>query len=221
MIKFKYLPGWHTQLNSPSIISDEYNSTTLTLLHTLLKSQAFPCHDIQAFAQMLFQYVMDQFHQDLALKGLLHLVKYTNKTRISPFSACECYCIKIESISLLGHCNFNISPIYYLGPEYLDAHALRTGKALDQSAIIGLARSSNNLNEPASFQLGIDAGIAFEGARIPHNKTMQLNLQHSNEGVIADLICENHTTTKVLPWDGFGIHTTESMQRFEPLSKIA
>lgn len=221
MIKFSYLTDWNTALHTQPTHLDRESVPPLLALQTNLLQYAFAHKDISEFFSSLFQYAMNQFYYDHSLTGLFRLLKYTSQNHISPFIASQNYCIKVNTVSSDGTYTFTISPIYYLGPEYPDDHAARTGSALEQSAIIGLIRSSDNLNEPATFNLGIDAGIAFKHADISHNKTMTLGLQTADEGIVANLACEGHLTTKVLTWEHFGISPVELRPVFEPLANFS
>lgn len=218
MIKYRYLPDWNKALTRPIVATD--NLPALQHLSSTLSQYAFTYPSLSELACSLFQLTMNHFHEDLSLLGLFRLLKYTNHHRISPFIASQRYCIKVQSITQDGQYTFNISPIYYLGPDYPDHYESRTGDAFDQSAIIGLVRSTNNINEPATFNLGIDAGIAFKDAPVAHNKIMTLALSCGAKGMIANLSCEDHVTTKVLPWQKFGVPLTPTLD-FEPLPKIA
>ncbi len=207
MIKYKYITRW--QENIVPFESMHINDGTLPSFRSLqLMASSNPyCHEtLIQFTSTIIQFIMNHFDSDKTLTGLFRLIKFTNKHRICPFLATHDYCIKILNIEANGSVAMNISPIYQLGPDYPEHYERHQGKVLNKDAIIGLLNSDQiNPEEPTTFNLGIDAGIAFSQAKISHNKRMTLNINLIDEGIIATLQCEGQTTSRVFNWDDLGM----------------
>lgn len=158
------------------------------------------------FTQTIIQFVINNLDADKTLQGLFRLIKFANKNRISPFLATQDYCVKVLSIAGDGQIELNISPIYHLGPEYPEYYKEKQGKDLNRDAIIGLVEiDTPDPEKPSTFNLGIDAGIAFQQAKIPHNIRMDLNIQLTDDGIVANLSCEEQSTSKVFSWEQMGL----------------
>lgn len=154
-----------------------------------------------AFTRTMIQFVLNKLDADRTLTGLFRMIKFANKHRISPFLATCDYCVKVLSVDPNGNIELNISPIYHLGPEYPEYYKEKQGEDLSHDAIIGLLEiETPDPEKPSTFNLGIDAGIAFKQAKIPHNKRMHLSIQQIDDGIVATLHCEGQSTSKVFSW---------------------
>ena len=183
--------------------------STFTTLQRMASGQPASNQTDSEFTQTIIQYVINQLDADKTLQGLFRMIKFANKHSISPFLATQDYCIKVLSVATDGHVGLNISPIYHLGPEYPDYYKEKQGKDLNRDAIIGLIEiDTPDPDKPSKFNLGIDAGIAFQQAKIPHNVEMELYIQLTDDGIVASLSCEEQSTSKVFTWEQIGLSST-------------
>lgn len=200
MIKYTYVKQCRVPDN---------NSETSSTFRTLQVMAGPSCNADKShheFIQTIIQFVLNNLDADKTLQGLFRLIKFANKHRISPFLATQDYCVKILSIAGDGQVKLNISPIYHLGPEYPEYYKEKQGKDLNRDAIIGLIEiDTPDPEKPSKFNLGIDAGIAFQQAKIPHNIRMDLNIQLTDDGIVANLSCEEQSTSKIFSWEQMGL----------------
>lgn len=210
MIKYKYVAGWDANLKKNTTQKPTDTISALCELHVMSdKNKNARTKKTPEFITTLVQFMMNTFDTDKTLLGLFRLIKYLNKHQISPFLATHDYCVSVLSASMEGAIELNISPIYHLGPEYPDYYEQKAGKALEKEAIIGLRDIKQpDPDSPGTFDLGIDAGIAFKNASIPHNKNMTLNISLVDEGVMASLQCEGQATSRVFIWDEIGVSSS-------------
>ena len=162
---------------------------------------------VHLIAMLLIDKILHNFDQTDSLHGLMNALFEVDK-RISPFHAASNYCIKINAISTAGVVDFTISPIYHLGPEYIDEYKVKHGTEIDREAILGLIElPADNLekSDHTKFKLGIDAGIVFKDSKIPHNKDMQLKLEIIDTGIVASLTCDSQTMSKAYTWFEMGV----------------
>lgn len=207
MIKYTYVDKDRTN-------SSQSHSTfnTLQLIAANYGPSEQSCRE---FTETIIQFVINRLNTEKALQGLFRLVKFANKYSISPFLATQDYCVKILDITSNGHVQLNISPIYHLGPEYPEYYKEKEGKDLNRDAIIGLIEMDTpDPEKPSTFNLGIDAGIAFQQAKIPHNIRMDLFIQLTDDGIIANLSCEDQSTSKVFTWEQMGFSATTSLPNY-------
>lgn len=191
---------------------NDIHHTTPSTLHTLQLMAGPGCNADKSqheFTQTLIQFILNNLDADKTLQGLFRLIKFAHKHRISPFLATHDYCVKVLSITSNGHIKLNISPIYHLGPEYPEYYKEKQGEDLNRDAIIGLIEiDTPDPEKPSTFNLGIDAGIAFKQAKIPHNIRMDLEIQLTDDGIVASLSCEEQSTSKVFTWEQMGLSST-------------
>lgn len=199
MIKYRYAPSFYKDINNAAC-----NCTFRTL-----KSMAgndLSNQDLNNFTQTIVQFILNNLDADKTLIGLFRLIKFANKHRISPFLATHDYCIKVLKLNKNGTLTLNISPIYHLGPEYPEYYKEKQGVALNREAILGLLEiDTPDPEKPSKFNLGIDAGIAFSQAKIPHNKSMELSIQIIDDGILASIKCEEQSTSKLFSWESLGM----------------
>ncbi len=199
MIKYTYSKNYQKTLSKTS----KCTFKALQMMADFGHKENQPCHE---FTKTMIQFIINHFDADKTLVGLFRLIKFSNKNRISPFLATQDYCVKVLSLDTQGNVELNISPIYHLGPEYPEYYKNKQGKELNRDAIIGLLEiGTPDPDKPSTFNLGIDAGIAFAQATIPHNKSMQLSIQIIDNGIVATLQCEEQSTSKIFSWEQLGI----------------
>lgn len=210
MLKYKYSDRWDASLNEIKMNAksgktkskkvDEESTSGSTLQNIFLSHS--DKRKANQNVQFVIEKILNTYDADDCLYGLFKALS-KSQPRVSPFIATHDYCVQIRSCNIDGHIEFNISPIYHLGPDYVEEYKKKHGTDLDDSAVIGLSELNVLEHGPAhkKFLLGIDAGIVFKDSKIPHNKIMQLNLQPAQDGVMANLICETQTTSKKFTWN--------------------
>lgn len=203
MIYFKYINGWDTNLlkhfSSVCFVPSESEN-----IYSIERGIA---HKKKIAAiQKLIERTMQSYDSEDCLYGLFSALTQA-KHRISPFTATHSYCATIMSCTREGFVRINLSPIYHLGPEYLEQHQQRFGAEIDADAIIQLFDSATDgySTDQRPFSLGIDAGIVFKTSPISHNKEMHLQFEFLNDGVMSSLSCDNQTTSKKIMWDHIGL----------------
>lgn len=232
MIIYKYLEGWDKELQSNNNDADsvilskliksdkDVNENFLTWCdlkaassnHNVLPITQDQTDNIPKLARIIIEKILNSFDKDDCIYGLFSALGQA-ESRINPFIVTHNYCIKVENCSLSGEIIFNISPIYHLGPDYLEQHRDRYGAEVDENAILGLIELSAQELPPSehrTFRLGIDAGIAFKESKIPHNKKLSLQLNTVNAGIMANLHCETQTTAKKFTWAMLGVEISQS-----------
>lgn len=206
MISYKYAKDWSSALdNEVNLFSDNRALSICAALQTIAQKNSTQYETLPAFMKTITQFILNNFDVDNTLFGFFQLMKLSDNHQISPFIATHDYCIKILSITPEGRVTLNISPIYHLGPDYPEYYEKKQGKKLNQEAIIGLLTSTSHSEAPCKFNLGIDAGIAFNQNPSSHNKKMNLDIRLVDEGILATLSSEGHTTSKVFTWDHLGM----------------
>ncbi len=201
MIKYKYAEQLQKIAGSKAV-----NSTFRSLQS--LAADDKTKQPLCEFAKTIIQFILNNLDADKTLIGLFRLMKFANKHRISPFLATHDFCVKILSINANGVVELNISPIYHLGPEYPEYYREKQGKDLNRDAIIGLIEiEPADPEKPSTFNLGIDAGIAFAQAKISHNQRMRLTIELIDDGIVAALQCEEQSTSKIFSWEQMGMPT--------------
>lgn len=210
MLKYKYIDSWDDSLKEIKMNAKNGKTKTIKFdeglapqhtLQNVFLSQSDKRKATQTI-QFMIEKILNTYDADDCLYGLFKALS-KSQPRVSPFIATHDYCIQIRSCNIDGHIEFNISPIYHLGPDYVEEYKKKHGTDLDDNAVIGLSELNVLEHGPAhkKFLLGIDAGIVFKDSKIPHNKVMQLNLQPAQDGVMANLICETQTTSKKFTWN--------------------
>lgn len=206
MITYKYAKDWSLALNDKkNLFSDNGGLSTCAALQMIAQKSAAQYETLCEFMKTVTQFILNNFDVDNTLFGFFQLMKLSDNRQISPFVATHDYCVKILSISPEGRISLNISPIYHLGPDYPEYYEKKQGKKLNQEAIIGLLTSISYSEMPCRFNLGIDAGIAFNQNPSSHNKQMNLEITLVDEGILATLSSEGQTTSKVFTWDHLGM----------------
>lgn len=181
--------------------------TSPQLFQKIVSQQATAEPELMTFTKRVLEHIIDTYDNSNILVGLLC---YARGHTISPFRATRDFCVKVLSTDHNDCVLLNISPVYHLGPEYPEYHKQKEGTDLSREAIIGLieTRSTKQDEEEEDhtrFSLGIDAGIAFKNARIPHNKSLSLYLSPAENGIIANLHCEGQATAKEFSWKALNI----------------
>ena len=207
MITYKYAKDWSLALDDKTkLLHDNGALSTCAALQIIAQKNSAEYETLCEFMKTVTQFILNNFDADNTLFGFFQLLKLSDNHQISPFIATHDYCIKILLIHSDGSLILNISPIYHLGPDYPEYYEKKQGKKLNQEAIIGLLTTSTAHSEaPCRFNLGIDAGIAFNQNPNSHNKQMNLDITLIDEGILATLSCEAQTTSKVFTWDHLGM----------------
>ena len=213
MLDFTYCHGW-----DKTLINDKRKNNTMDLLLDCARINKLAPED---FMQRLIIEGFNVFDADDSLYGLFNALRMSHNA-ISPFIATHDYSIKILTASMSGEINASISPIYHLGPDFIEQYKTKNGEELDNNAIIGLISPGNNLpiNSRKSYSLGIDAGLAFKNSKISHNKTVLLTISQARDGLFVCLNCESQTTSKALPWELLQLQDTPNSKDFSTTSKV-
>jgi len=199
MISYKYIDGWDEEItvaNLRSLLQAANSKTDAEAAGDVNKTH------LANSTFHIIKKVLNTFDKDRSLHGLFSALDIS-QNRVSPFLASHDYCIKVKSYSSQGEIKLNISPIYRLGLEYPQAHAVQNGSELDKEAIIGLMENTPEMpidDKHTTYSLGIDAGVAFASSSISHNKEMTLHFNVLQDGVQACLSCENQAMSKMLSW---------------------
>lgn len=231
MISFSYNNGWDNHISAycdqTAAVSPAFdptynvitwaglrNASTKDLtsdkhsqIQSYLSNSAQAKNKNQLLAMLIIEKILQNYDAEDCIHGLFNALFAVNK-RISPFIATHNYCIKIQNIAENGTITFNISPIYHLGPEYMQEYKQKHGFEIDRAAVIGLIEVPAcrvTMSETKKFSLGIDAGIVFNKSKIPHNHNMTLKIDILEKGVVAALNCESQTTSKTFKWEQLGI----------------
>jgi hypothetical protein len=200
MIKYRYPNNFQQDSENTPVES------TFKSLRQMARMDTGNKQSLGEFTKTIIQFIFNNLDADKTLIGLFRLIKFANKHRISPFLATQDYCVKVLAAHPDGKVALNISPIYHLGPEYPEYYKEKQGVDLNNDAIIGLLEiDTPDPEKPSMFNLGIDAGIAFEEAKISHNKHMNLIIQLADDGILATLHCEGQSTSKIFTWDTLGM----------------
>lgn len=206
MLTYKYATDWSLALEDKTKLTNSNGIlSTCAALQLIAQKDAAKYESLPEFMKTMTQFILNNFDTDNTLFGFFQLMKLSNNHQISPFIATHDYCIKVLSATPNGKLSLNISPIYHLGPDYPEYYEKKQGKELNKEAIIGLVTPTLHSEEPFKFNLGIDAGIAFNQQPGSHNKQMTLEITIIDEGVLAALSCEKQTTSKVFTWEHLGM----------------
>lgn len=198
MLNISYQQDWDAAL--PRAIPPHFKTTTSPA------TQQNPLTD-----KYIIEYILNSFHSEKCIYGLFSALSKA-ENRISPFLATHDYCFRVMSCDDAGNIQFNVSPIYHLGPDYAAEYLDKHGQALDENAIIGLIEVptttlyENNADKNKNFSLGIDAGIVFKDSKIPHNRQLKLKLDIVDAGLMATLTCDTQTTSRLFQWEELSAH---------------
>ncbi len=211
MLYFKYLNHWNTNLIDFKN-DDKQPILAWRLLKPIDSKTSIRHKDPSVITTQIIKNTIEKalstFDDEGTLFGLFNAISRV-QNRVSPFIATHSYCVKVQDCEMSGAIKMNISPIYHLGPDYANEYREQHGTELDTKAIIGLielpTQAVNSNPDHKTFRLGIDAGIAFSGSSIVHNKELTLSLEFIHDGMMANLSCDGQTTSKAFTWDELGV----------------
>ena len=198
MLDYTYFRGWDQHLVPTEGARD---ATTQMLLQCTELNKL----RIRDFVQGIIECSFNLFDADDSLYGLFNAMRVSQNAMISPFVATHDYSVKIRNAKLGSDIKATISPIYHLGPDFIEQYKTKNGKALDNKAVIGLITPENQSNPRKAYSLGIDAGVAFAHSKINHNKSIMLSISEIKDRLNISLSCEGQTMSKPLSWHTLGL----------------